>query len=601
MKIFAQVLLPAFLGIILGERAHAQLITQTLTLRQGWTAVFLAVEPEIAECDAVFAGTAVESVWMWNKQFSPVQYIQDPNTLLPGQPEWLTYLRPADPSRPAANLFALQGGKPYVIKATAATTLNLRGRPIIRPANWLADSFNLAGFLVSSNNPPTLQAFFAPAATLAGQPVYRLGTAGTWQPVVSTSSTTIAPGESYWVHSTGYSSYPGLLQVSFEQGTGLDFGRLLTEQTLRIRNTSSNSITCTLTRSASTGPSSTLGPAVAGEVPLSYWRMNLAQNQAGFVPLPASLVSPVIPPQGEWSLRLAVRRADMPPFTLPPGFSSANYQSILKLTDTQGSEIPIPVSSDGLQRPVAAGKSGSKFGSDSPVHPRAGLWVGGVALKSVSQAAVSDVVVPASSEFQFRLLLHVDSSGEARLLQKVILAWTNGVAMTNQQGFRQTVAPGRFALLTDDNLIARFSGSSLRDGNLTGRRIASAAFSFTDPIPVSRQGDFGASNTVLTCSVRLGFNDPLNPFKHLYHPDHNNLDERYENVVQECPSILRQVSIQFTGQDPDNTTLAGWGDNQLGGIYGELITGLHKSPVRIEGTFRLVRACTVPELNDVNF
>jgi hypothetical protein len=603
MKAFARVLLPALLGFLFCAPAPAQLISQTLTLRQGWTAIFLQLQPEVVDCDALFAGTVVESVWMWNKTFSPVQYVQDPNTLLPGQPDWLTYLQPTDAKRPVANLFQLHGGKPYLIKATAATTLNLRGRPIIRKASWLADSFNLAGFFVSGSAPPTLQAFFAPSPTLAGQPVYRLSAAGFWQPVVSPSSTPISPGESYWVHSTGYSSYPGFLQVKFEQGTGLDFGRFLTEQTLRIRNTSSNNTTFTLTRAASAGPNSTTSPALAGEVPLSYWRMNLAQGQAGFLPLPASLVSPLILPNGEWSVRLAVRRADMNPLSVPAGFTNATYQTILKLTDTQGSEVPIPVSSDGLQFAVASAKAPGRAesGPDTPPHPRAGLWVGMVALKAVNQAAVSDVPAPVASEFQFRLILHVDRSGEARLLQRVILAWTNGIAFTNNQGFRQTLQPGRFALLTDESLIARFSGSSLRDGTVTGRRFASAAFSFHDPILANRVGDFGASNTVLSCSVPLGFDDPLNPFKHLYHPDHNNMDERYENLKQECPNILRQISIRFTGQDPENTTLPGWGDNQLGGVYGERIAGLHKSPVTIEGTFRLVRACTVADLNDTSF
>jgi hypothetical protein len=607
MKRFGMLLVAwAVFGV--AARSSAQLITQTIPLRQGWNAIFLEVQPQPSDCDSVFSGTAVESVWAWNKRFSSVQYIQDPNTLLPGQPDWLTYLRPADPGRAVVNLFTLQGGKPYLIKTTSATTLNIHGRPVVRSVNWLGDSFNLAGFYVSSSGPPTFQSFFAPSVAHAGQPMYRLSAAGTWQAVISPSSTTLARGESYWIRSATYSQYPGFLHVSFEQGAGLDFGRVLTEETLTIRNTSSNNTSFTLTRLASAAPPSTNYPALAGAVPLSYWRMNLASSQVGWVVLPASLTSPVVPPGGEWSVRLAVRRAEMPAFALPSGYHDALFQTVLRLTDTLGSEVHIPVSAKGLQRYgdemlQARGvmAEGGSLAASQPVppDPRAGLWIGSVALSSVSQAAVSEVATPAASEFQFRVILHVDAAGETRLLQKIILAWTNGLVATNAQGMRETLTPGRFALLTDESLIARFSGSALRDGNVTGQRFASAAFSFRDPILASRNGSFGASNTVLSCTVPLGFDDPLNPFKHRYHPDHNNLDNRYENAEQESPDVVRQIALRFTGEDPDNVTLPGWGDNQLGGVYSELISGLHKSRVYVQGSFRLYRASTVATLNDL--
>jgi hypothetical protein len=295
----------------------------------------------------------------------------------------------------------------------------------------------------------------------------------------------------------------------------------------------------------------------------------------------------------------------MPAFALPPGYSDALFQTVLRLTDTLGSEFYVPVSANGLQRypsagtAAAAAQPNATLASSIVPDSRAGLWVGSVALTGVSQAAVSDVPSSTASEFQFRVILHVDAVGETRLLQRVILAWTNGLVTTNAGGFTETRSPGRFALLTDDNLIARFSGSALRDGNVTGQRLASAAFCFRDPILTSRTGSFGASNTVLSCTVPLSFDDPLNPFKHRYHPDHNNLDDRYEAVKEECPNVTRQISFRFTGQDPENGTLPGWGDNQLGGVYSERIEGLHKSVVHVQGSFRLYRASTVATLNDL--
>jgi len=599
-------LLLAAWGLCSCPQAGAQWTTQTVNLQQGWNAVHLQVQPLPAECDSVFANLPVESVWFWNQRFSTVEYITDPGALLPGQPDWLVYLPATSSNRPVANLFTLQGGRTYLIKTTAAINWQVRGKPAVRNTDWLANSFNLVGFRVSSNSPPTFQSFFAPSPAQAGQPVFRLNSAGGWTQVISPSTTMVNPGEAYWVRSSGASTYSGFHTVTFEQGRSLDFGRLLVEQTLRMRNTSSNATTFTVKPLASAVPPNTSFPAVAGEVPLSYWRQNLASNQIGWAPLPASLTSPSIPPGGEWLLRLAVRRPDMASFSLPAGYSSAQYQSLLEISDALGGRELIPVTAD---KPQAQGTASSALSAQglieaiepAPIHARAGLWIGSVVLNSVNQASASGTPVPVAAPFQFRVILHVDATGEARLLQHVILAWTNGVASTNNQGFSQTTVPGHFALITDDQVLAQFTGSGLRDGTVTGRRYSTAAFGFHDPILMGRAGDFGTSNTIISCSVPLGFNDSLNPFKHRYHPDHNNLDDRYELPKQECPDITRQISMEFTANDPENTTLAGWGDNQLGGIYSEVVTGLHKFPIHTQGTFRLHRASTVSALNNAPF
>src|SRR5215470_13310845 len=97
--------------------ASAPSATQTLSLRAGWTAIFMEVQPSPADCDTVFAGLPVESVWAWNSRFSTVQYISDPSSLLPGQPDWLTWVPADSTNRVTANLFTLQGGRAYLVKA----------------------------------------------------------------------------------------------------------------------------------------------------------------------------------------------------------------------------------------------------------------------------------------------------------------------------------------------------------------------------------------------------------------------------------------------------------------------------------------------------
>ena len=64
------------------------------------------------------------------------------------------------------------------------------------------------------------------------------------------------------------------------------------------------------------------------------------------------------------------------------------------------------------------------------------------------------------------------------------------------------------------------------------------------------------------------------------------------------PETWREIRLQFTNTDPENLTLAGFGDDQLAGIYRETITGLHKDALQLEGIFRLHHASRIGVLND---
>ena len=78
--------------------AWAQWSKQTLTLQPGWNAVFLELTPEPQDCDSIFAGLPIESVWKWSKSFSTVQFISNPDELLPESPDWLHYTPPSHPA-----------------------------------------------------------------------------------------------------------------------------------------------------------------------------------------------------------------------------------------------------------------------------------------------------------------------------------------------------------------------------------------------------------------------------------------------------------------------------------------------------------------------
>ena len=263
------------------------------------------------------------------RRLSTVQFIQDPDTLVPAQPDWLTYWPPAHPARSTQNLFILEGGRAYLIKLAANAgnlTWRVRGRPSMRIPNWMPDSFNFVGFPIDAQQPPTFQALFAASPAHAGKPVYRLNALGSWEKVADPASAILRPGEAFWVRSDGPSSYAGPLGVQLEQRHGLEYSRILMEQPLRIVNRSAAVRTLTVRPLLSEEPP--VGqPALAGPVPLSYYRMNPDGSQRPWVPLTGSLSQPNLAPGQEWALRLEVRRVDM------AASSEVLYQSLLEVTD----------------------------------------------------------------------------------------------------------------------------------------------------------------------------------------------------------------------------------------------------------------------------
>jgi hypothetical protein len=222
------------------------------------------------------------------------------------------------------------------------------------------------------------------------------------------------------------------------------------------------------------------------------------------------------------------------------------------------------------------------------IHRRAGLWVGIAAIQKVGQGGnVNDATnpVPTATECQLRLIVHVDAHGQARLLSQAVQAWQEGAENR----------PGRTLLLSEAARMTNYPSVQFR------RRFSSAAFASPGPVLLSGSGEFGAN--VLTGIVTTGYDDALNPFKHRYHPDHDNLNAGYSAVLangEESFTITRQVTLQFTSDDPDGWHLPGWGDSQLGGIYRETIAGVHRYPLAVAGTFQLHRASLVSDLNPTN-
>lgn len=544
----------AILAAGFGGRAFAvQNVTQSIVLQPGWNSVFLEVTPEDDTPETIFNGVDIDSVWSFNGRSATVDFVQDPAEPVWNRDAWLMFVPVARPESFQNNLSHLAANNVLLVKLNggAAVTLSVVGQPSLRQAPWRPNAFNLRGFPVDPAAPPTFLNFFKSstahfnAAQNRLEKIYKLGAGGDWTLV--SPGETVRPGVAYWVYANGASSYSGPLGVSVEVADRLDFDTTLTELSLGLKNNSSS-------------PKNLTVADISANSPLSTWQFDPV-NFSAWIPLPASLAVPLAA-LGETSLRLQIRR---------PDFSGATYESLLEIRDGEGSRFRVPVTAKKFVAPngVVAGsvRSGglhaSSPASDSASH--AGLWVGNVVVNGVNQlnsgnlatnpvtgevsrTGVSTFPTPTSSTFNMRLLVHVDTNGQSRLLREVIQLFQPASFTNNAAGQRVQSAPQREVLVTEDSLIPRFQGGSIRDNTLVGNRVSSVCFNFDakGSNSLAMAGYFGGAN-ILSADLALGSSFPMNPFRHKFHPDHDNLAADFKSTpaTPEVYPVARHVELEF--------------------------------------------------------
>ncbi|MCD4749009.1 MAG: hypothetical protein K8R59_06520, partial [Thermoanaerobaculales bacterium] len=549
---------------------------QSFVLKPGWNAVFLEVTPENRSVESAFAGIPIASVWTWMPSDETVQFIQDPNENQDLTSGWLGYFPRPRPEAFLTNLFILQANRAYLIKldGTQSVTWNVTGVPSLRSMRWVPDSFNLVGFHVDPGRRPTFGSYFADRAALEGQPIYRLGEGGVWTLVEQPYSNTITPGAAYWVYCDGKTDFDGPMEVSVEWGDRMDFSSSLSSQVLVVRNRTVVDVDITLRQLTSQTPA-----------PLS---MKIQEEDTGretWASLPSTYAVPA-PAGRELLLKFGVRRAE---------FTADEVGGILEVTNGLGARRLVPIDAKRYHAPPADQSKAAKAGG---IANFAGLWQATVLVNGVSEAQMGGTTPEDTGKlFPLRILIHVDSAGVARLVNEVVEMWEEGTMAPDPEnpGFLITETPGRAVLLTNEDLIPNFTGVTMRDGVPVGIRLSSIAYDFPGEV-LEMDGAVGPTGT-LEATLVMDADFATNPYKHGFHPDHNNLDEQFLNPRQEAYEVTRSIQFVFSDIDPREDNDPEWGDSLLGGTYFEEISGLHRNTIFVGGTFRLRRVAGVPELN----
>lgn len=563
------------LALCWGGAVAAADVQQVITLQPGWNAVHVEVEPEHPEIETVFAGIPVLSVWRFMPDAGGAQFIRDPAEGLENIEGWFGWFPQPRPEAFLSNLFLIDGGTSYLVRVDGGAThqITLTGKPKFRAPRWQPNAFTLTGLPVVSANGPSFAEYFAASDAHTGQPVYRLSPNGQWQLVTTPTSTVIEAGHAYWIYTDGNSNFQGPMQVILDQGESLEFSAALDEIRVVLRN-----------RSGATG-SFQVQRISDGAIPLQFRNEDAETQEVGWPDLQDTLVLDA-PPDVDVFLTLAVRRR---------AFVSDRMEDILAITDENGQRVLLAVGGNTKQPQLGARMGGKQV---TTVNGFAGLWVGDVLIDSVSQAQTGGTLpTPTNRPFKQRFLIHVNASGEARLLKDVIQMWQDGTYQPSaiDPSLNEVDEPGRYVLITDKNLIGLYSGATNVDGASVGIRYSTVAYDFSDATLVFA-GNFGPGNEITT-SVVVAPELPTNPFLHRYHPDHDNLDANFLNPSAEAYQVVRNVRFGFTSEDPSGGAVPGWGDSLVGGTFSESITGLHKNPIFTSGQFRLRRVSAVSVLN----
>ena len=563
------VLITLGITLFLTYELRAEFNLQKIKLHSDWNAVFLEVEPEASDPEKVFSGIPnLQSVWMWNALSGKVQNVPDPNTLRPDDRHWLVYF-PQDPAK--TTLHAIHGETAYLLNigGNASITWEVQGTPKMPRIDWVPNSFNLVGFHINPDQEPIFETFFAGVPAHAGQDLYQLNrTDGTWEKITNPEATTIKHGEAYWVFSNGHSHFTGPLSIHLEQGTGLQFGKDSVEQDVRLVNSVGKgepAITVGLSPSRNT-------------VNLYFWEVDPHAYEGHWTRFPTEKALPFtipatppekddVSPHNERVLRLGVRRADTQGTPLTPG---QVYEETLVITDDRGSRIVVPVSVEGVDF--------------------SGLWVGQAAIEKVSHVNnthangnYDSTPVPVGSPFSFRVIIHVDQeTGQARLLREVVQVW---------KGKQLVLYADPTALASPD-----YRDLPLQGDNPVGRRISTVAFGFQEPQLLS--GTFHPGQVLQSTPIKLAPQDPMNPFRHQFHKDHQDFEKP---VMEKTFEITRTVTLQFDGLDAVDPTqrladVLSWGSTEVGGSYSETIEGLHREKLNISGSFILRKVSSIGTL-----
>ena len=578
--------------------AHVK-VAQTISLVEGWNAVYITVAPD-EKADDIFGAWPVEKVGVYDPAafLTTKQYSQSGSTegtTPEGFRMWYRYDSGLSRfKRIAANTIC-------VCYATEARNqLMLYGRPSAPRITWHPSStnepMNYIGFsLANGVSPVTLDEYFdgADIGNATYSYLVRGGEIDRYSLVPAKGSDSFGNGDVVVMTASKVSDWSGVLNVS--PMSGLDFSTNGTYRSLLVRNDSTKPRQVSFKLGFGEAASAVDVPP---QLPEGFLLRDETVSTNGWVKFLAGQSFQKEIAAGETlELTLALDRTK-----IPKSDAGTYYGSILTIKDVSDNgsnmrvSLPVEVTSDG--------------GAASEYAWPKGVWLAAGELDAVSfvepTADGFDLTpVPAGGKMKVRLPLYVAEDGTMKLLQRFVYgtdadgrthvysARTEGeypVPIGDAKRVSSSVLP------IDEPVIGVYETTNVYEVVVTN----GAAVTTNEVTTVTTNGAFG---TTATFAFTVGERSSVSPFRHAFHPSHDGLkwdfksetpsgDNFYNYVSTVKPETFSVVNrVTFTW---DESSGAAWvPEERLSGVLTWELDG-----VRHEGTLRMTGRFTMRRISD---
>ena len=473
------------------------LVEETMTLANGWNAIYLESTPTNSVCEDFFAGAPVARVASYSSDaYSSTRQLADDGTEITQKPVSYHVWVPGDET--ASTMSSLLGGNVYLIYATNGWSKTFRGVPAAPRQTWRATSgdvgfMNLAGVSADTNDYVTAKTYFGegPFGTSSGVAYQIAGTnsaAPTFMPMTLGARTKLQGGKAYALTATKDGDWPGV--IGFSGVSSVAFGSDdFASVTLKNFGTTNHTFRVTIIASVDTTEQvPPLMRKVKDEHGNESWT-NVTEGVSWDVELA---------PEALAVQKFAVRRADMTP--------GVTYSAVMQIKDAD---------EGGTQMRVRIPVTVEEKSAEEAAFPT-GLWAGFIQMETVS-SLTNPTPTAAAGTLKMNILIHVPANGTPQLLQRVA-AGVDG--------------DGKVRLFKELSSAKAFCENP--------RRLSTVMMSVANPI-VDASGYTTFSNQLqFVWTVDANARD--NPFRHAWHPDHDGKTADYSGDVVSGDDLANYVN-----------------------------------------------------------
>lgn len=548
--------------------ARAGQVEQTVTLSNGWNAVYVSVSPQIST-DELFAGWPVWSVAVYNAD--AYRYTASASGGKTGEPSVRSpYWTWSRESPEATSLRSLQGDSVLVCFSTNTEpfTAVLRGSPKPPRIAWHVANdennapYNVAGVRLSGR--VKARDYFAGCPALANAQFYFLSGLDEanprFRPVATGAKTAyLNNGDVVFMPGSCISDWSGPLYITPRDA--VDFGEegSLNEVTVRNDGVAEKTVEISYVDSVDLG--------IRPELQCKENKSDGAT--AVWSPLTNKLIR-VLATGETWRVALALDRSSL-------SGSGAAIGGILNISEVGGTMMSSSLS-----------VSARDVRSSSP-WPQ-GLWCANIRLSKVSfyisdSNKVDDVT--AGGVMPIKVYVHVDRNGTVRLLQRALVA-----------GLKDDAGNLTQAIYGPDAALPVASYST---------RLSSAVLPVDLPETTGAGGEFGKAGETVVFRYAIGADSPSNPFRHALHPmfdgkksdfkspapDGDDFSNYAGSVKPELFTIGGEIRFSFG----ENGASAWTPKEEIRGECTWIYTGVRRDgPVAAKGPLTLRRVSKIAEI-----